>query len=240
MTGIVPPEPEVKKVVDKLVEFVLSNGTKFEVIVRERERSNPRFSFLLPWDTNNAYYNLRINFFRKRESNAGQDIISSDRVADNPEIAPTPSRPSIIVLPTGTTKPPLPNATRSIPCLKETPSPPEHTTNAPGSPEETHLGNTKLPAAPHTPSNPALFNNKLLPEHPEQPSPQLPAMQTSTPVPAPKSTDPVQLPPFPGHNLFPPILHTNKSTTTAAQASPPDTKRARLLRVKALLSSQLL
>jgi Surp module len=50
------PPLEVKSVIDKLVQFVVKNGIKFEQKVKEKESNNKTFGFLHPWNPYNAYY----------------------------------------------------------------------------------------------------------------------------------------------------------------------------------------
>lgn len=50
------PPPQVKAVIDKLVEFVAKSGAKFEQVVREKEKNNDKFAFLHPWNQYNPYY----------------------------------------------------------------------------------------------------------------------------------------------------------------------------------------
>jgi Surp module len=41
-----PTDPEMKKVIDNMAEFVSKNGVEFEKMVRARQKDNPKLSFL--------------------------------------------------------------------------------------------------------------------------------------------------------------------------------------------------
>ena len=49
-------------IVDKTANFVARNGLDFENKIREKEASNPRFSFLSATDPYNAYYKHKVSF----------------------------------------------------------------------------------------------------------------------------------------------------------------------------------
>lgn len=51
-------------IVDKTAAFVARNGIDFENKIREKEASNPRFSFLSATDPYNAYYQHKVIEFR--------------------------------------------------------------------------------------------------------------------------------------------------------------------------------
>lgn len=50
------PPDEVAQVIAKFVQRLAVHGPGFEAAIRERESSNAKLSFLLPWDQNHAYY----------------------------------------------------------------------------------------------------------------------------------------------------------------------------------------
>ena len=54
------PPLEIRSIADKLAAFVSRNGPIFEATVMERERRNPKFSFLLPWSPHNPYYRRKL------------------------------------------------------------------------------------------------------------------------------------------------------------------------------------
>lgn len=63
MSVIVPP-PEIRTVIEKLVAYVIKTGPSFETTILEKERHNPRFSFLFPSDPYHAYYQQRLQEHR--------------------------------------------------------------------------------------------------------------------------------------------------------------------------------
>ncbi|KAJ3158005.1 hypothetical protein HDU89_000387 [Geranomyces variabilis] len=50
------PPADLRAVIDKLALFVARNGADFESKVKAKNRDDPRFSFLLPWNKWHAYY----------------------------------------------------------------------------------------------------------------------------------------------------------------------------------------
>ena len=52
-------DPEMTKIIDKLANFVARNGPEFERMTKEKQRDNPRFSFLFGGDNFN-YYQYRV------------------------------------------------------------------------------------------------------------------------------------------------------------------------------------
>ena len=50
----------VRAIIDKLVHFVARNGSNFEATVRRREKGNPKFAFLLPWNEYHWYYRQKL------------------------------------------------------------------------------------------------------------------------------------------------------------------------------------
>ncbi|KAL3159120.1 hypothetical protein ABBQ32_011114 [Trebouxia sp. C0010 RCD-2024] len=67
--GIQPPQAvnspgavpyEIQAIVQKLVHFIKKAGPRFEATVRNKEKANPRFAFLLPWNQHHAYYRQQL------------------------------------------------------------------------------------------------------------------------------------------------------------------------------------
>lgn len=58
---IVPPPPDIQPVIDKLAKYVAKNGDEFEASVRAK--CDPRFEFLVPWHSYNAYYLAKKQMF---------------------------------------------------------------------------------------------------------------------------------------------------------------------------------
>ncbi|KAM6580517.1 hypothetical protein CsatA_004291 [Cannabis sativa] len=53
---ILEPPSDLKRTVDKIVEFILKNGKKFEAILAEQDQPYRRFEFLLPTNQYHPYY----------------------------------------------------------------------------------------------------------------------------------------------------------------------------------------
>ncbi|KAL5715391.1 hypothetical protein ACHQM5_017219 [Ranunculus cassubicifolius] len=53
---IVEPPFEIKRTMDKIVEFILRNGKEFEAVLIEQDRTNGRFPFLRPSNLYHSYY----------------------------------------------------------------------------------------------------------------------------------------------------------------------------------------
>ncbi|XP_075486895.1 uncharacterized protein LOC142526409 isoform X3 [Primulina tabacum] len=53
---ILEPPPELKGLIDKIVEFVTRNGRQFEATLIEQDTKHGRFPFLLPSNQYNSYY----------------------------------------------------------------------------------------------------------------------------------------------------------------------------------------
>lgn len=53
---IVDPPSDLKRVVEKIVEFILKNGREFEAVLAEQDRKFGRFPFLLPSNQYHPYY----------------------------------------------------------------------------------------------------------------------------------------------------------------------------------------
>ncbi|KAL4618947.1 hypothetical protein ACB092_06G047800 [Castanea dentata] len=53
---IVEPPSDLKRVVDKIVEFILKNGKQFEAVLVEQDQKHGRFPFLLPSNQYHPYY----------------------------------------------------------------------------------------------------------------------------------------------------------------------------------------
>eukprot|EP00276_Gloeochaete_wittrockiana_P022220 CAMPEP_0184338400 /NCGR_PEP_ID=MMETSP1089-20130417/6933_1 /TAXON_ID=38269 ORGANISM="Gloeochaete wittrockiana, Strain SAG46.84" /NCGR_SAMPLE_ID=MMETSP1089 /ASSEMBLY_ACC=CAM_ASM_000445 /LENGTH=822 /DNA_ID=CAMNT_0026664889 /DNA_START=764 /DNA_END=3228 /DNA_ORIENTATION=+ len=54
--GMLIPPPDVQGVITKLANFIQKNGEAFELKVKEKEKMNPKFSFLLPWNEFHPFY----------------------------------------------------------------------------------------------------------------------------------------------------------------------------------------
>ncbi|KZL86749.1 pre-mrna splicing [Colletotrichum incanum] len=59
--GVVLPPREIRNVLEKTAGYVARNGLIFEDRIREKERSNPKFSFLNNADAYHAFYQWRLD-----------------------------------------------------------------------------------------------------------------------------------------------------------------------------------
>ncbi len=59
-----PDDLEQKNIIDKLANFVSRNGQEFENITKEKQKDNPKFSFLFG-GTHFGYYQYRLNVERE-------------------------------------------------------------------------------------------------------------------------------------------------------------------------------
>lgn len=53
---LVDPPSDMKRLVDKIVEFIIKNGRQFEAVLMEQDRGHGRFPFLLPSNIFHPYY----------------------------------------------------------------------------------------------------------------------------------------------------------------------------------------
>ena len=61
---VLEPPSELKRVVEKIVEFILRNGKEFEAVLAEQDRKFGRFPFLLP---SNQYYPYYLQVLQKTQ-----------------------------------------------------------------------------------------------------------------------------------------------------------------------------
>ena len=52
-------DPEMKKIIDKLAQFVARNGPEFETMTKNKQKDNPQFGFLFGGQYYN-YYQYRV------------------------------------------------------------------------------------------------------------------------------------------------------------------------------------
>jgi len=79
------PDPETLKTMEKLVKWVVKSGREFENKVREKQRGDPRFAFLLPWNQYNAYYTWYLE-----EAFKAQEALQAGGDPANPSNPPNP------------------------------------------------------------------------------------------------------------------------------------------------------
>lgn len=63
-TGVVLPPREIRSILEKTAGYVARNGAVFEDRIRDKEQSNPKFSFLNPADAYYQYYEWRLTEIR--------------------------------------------------------------------------------------------------------------------------------------------------------------------------------
>lgn len=83
--NILPP-PDLRKIIDRTASYVIRKGPEFEQRVMDKERSNPKFAFLLTHDPYRPYYD-RV----KEELRTGVrslDHESTDSLPDQEQFAP--------------------------------------------------------------------------------------------------------------------------------------------------------
>ncbi|KAH6607150.1 hypothetical protein Trco_003463 [Trichoderma cornu-damae] len=85
--GVVLPPREIRNILEKTAGYVARNGSVFEDRIREKERQNPKFSFLNPEDAYHAYYQWRLSEIR---AGRGTDI-AAGRAGES--AAPVPEKP---------------------------------------------------------------------------------------------------------------------------------------------------
>ncbi|KXJ89406.1 Pre-mRNA splicing factor PRP21 like protein-domain-containing protein [Microdochium bolleyi] len=68
--GVVLPPKEFRTVLEKTAGYVARNGLAFEERIREKEKNNPKLSFLNPTDPYNPYYLWRLSEIKEGRGNA--------------------------------------------------------------------------------------------------------------------------------------------------------------------------
>lgn len=76
MEVIIPPS-EIRSIIEKLSAYVIKNGPNFESKILEKERNNPKFSFLFPSDPYNSYYQKCLADFRKAGVDNVDDLLKT-------------------------------------------------------------------------------------------------------------------------------------------------------------------
>jgi splicing factor 3A subunit 1 len=90
--GVVLPPKDIRAIVEKTAGYVARNGPVFEDRIREKEKHNPKFSFLSPNDAYSTFYLWRLNEVREGRGtavSAGRAGESAQTVEDKPK-GPTP------------------------------------------------------------------------------------------------------------------------------------------------------
>ena len=86
--GVVLPPKDIRAIVEKTAGYVARNGAVFEDRIREKEKHNPKFSFLSANDAYNPFYAWRLNEVREGRGTA----ISAGRAGEAAP-APEPEKP---------------------------------------------------------------------------------------------------------------------------------------------------
>ncbi|CAI9088367.1 OLC1v1022675C1 [Oldenlandia corymbosa var. corymbosa] len=81
---ILEPPPDLKILVEKIVDFITKNGKQFEASLREQDSKQGRFPFLVP---SNQYHPYYLTVLKKAESNGGPDKKVSSHKEDNSELS---------------------------------------------------------------------------------------------------------------------------------------------------------
>ncbi|GAD92210.1 pre-mRNA splicing factor, putative [Paecilomyces variotii No. 5] len=92
--GVVLPPKDIRAIVEKTAGYVARNGAIFEDRVREKEKNNPKFSFLNPNDAYAPFYQWRLSEIREGRGTA----VSAGRpgevaAAPEPETPKGPAQP---------------------------------------------------------------------------------------------------------------------------------------------------
>lgn len=68
--GVVIPPKDIRKIVETTAGFVLRNGIPFETRIREKEKNNPKFSFLSENDAYAPFYKWRLQEIKEGRGSA--------------------------------------------------------------------------------------------------------------------------------------------------------------------------
>ncbi|KAI3753972.1 hypothetical protein L2E82_26038 [Cichorium intybus] len=74
---VLDPPSDMKKLVDKIVEFIIKNGRQFEGVLMEQDRGHGRFPFLIPSNIFHPYY-LKV-LQKAQESKLTVNSVHSDK-----------------------------------------------------------------------------------------------------------------------------------------------------------------
>jgi splicing factor 3A subunit 1 len=54
-------DPEEQGIIDKFATYVAKHGVDFERVTHEKQKSNPKFAFLVPGNPKYDYYKYKLN-----------------------------------------------------------------------------------------------------------------------------------------------------------------------------------
>jgi splicing factor 3A subunit 1 len=69
--GVVLPPKDIRAIIEKTAGYVYRNGDVFQQRIRDKEKANPKFSFLVPGDAYEPYFNWRVSEIR---AGRGSDV----------------------------------------------------------------------------------------------------------------------------------------------------------------------
>jgi len=91
VVGIIYPPPEIRNIIDKTASFVARNTVQFENLIKEKEKYNPKFSFLNPNDPYYSYYQYKIkeskdgkNEAKKTDETENNEIEKKEKIPEKP------------------------------------------------------------------------------------------------------------------------------------------------------------
>ncbi|ETI28671.1 hypothetical protein G647_01122 [Cladophialophora carrionii CBS 160.54] len=84
--GVVLPPKDIRAIIEKTAGYVARNGSVFEDRIRDKEQSNPKFSFLSPQDAYAPFYQWRLSEVKSGRGTA----VSAGRTGD---ATPVPEKP---------------------------------------------------------------------------------------------------------------------------------------------------
>ncbi|PLW22954.1 hypothetical protein PCASD_03571 [Puccinia coronata f. sp. avenae] len=104
LDGLIYPPPEIRSIVDKTAAFIAKNQNPklFEDKIRQREKTDSRFSFLNPEDAYNPYYRHRIEIIKsggdptQPASSSKTNPVNSTNGPPKPEDADKPPEPTAL------------------------------------------------------------------------------------------------------------------------------------------------
>lgn len=92
--GVVLPPKDIRAIVETTAGYVTRNGATFEDRIREKERMNPKFSFLSANDAYSPYYAWRLGEIRQGRGTAvSAGRVGEAQVSAEPEKAKGPAPP---------------------------------------------------------------------------------------------------------------------------------------------------
>ncbi|KAG9159970.1 hypothetical protein Leryth_005728 [Lithospermum erythrorhizon] len=91
---IVEPPSDMKKTVDKIVDFIVKNGKQFETTLIEQDRKHGRFPFLLQSNLYHPYYSSVVQKVQESKQSGKSSICGKDESVVAHERKASPSMPN--------------------------------------------------------------------------------------------------------------------------------------------------